>query len=126
MPGMDRRTGRMLDDMDHIAQSIETIMTTRIGERVMREWFGTPPNAILGQAMTQPEIMRWWTIIYAAITMFEPRFIPRGLTIEKAERTGKLQMVMQGEYRPFAHLNFRQSAVFIAVSASGVVVRKAG
>jgi uncharacterized protein len=125
MPGMNRDTGRIMDDMDHIGQSIQVILSTRLGERVMREWFGAPANRIIGENMTQPEIMRWWMVIYTALTLFEPRFVPRGLRVERAERSGNLEIVLLGEFRPYAHLTFQQAQFYIVVTSSGVVVRRA-
>lgn len=125
MSGMDARTGKMIPDMEHIAQSVETIFSTRTGERVMREYFGTPANGLLGENMTQAQIMRWWAIAWAALTIFEPRFVPRGLRVISATRQGGLEITVFGDFKPFAHLTFEQAALYVAVTSSGVVVRRA-
>lgn len=40
MAGMDRRTGKLLDGIDHLTQSVEDIITTRVDTRVLRRWYG--------------------------------------------------------------------------------------
>lgn len=42
MAGVDRRTGKVIGQADHIRQSIEVILTTPTGSRVMRRTFGFP------------------------------------------------------------------------------------
>lgn len=40
MAGMDRHTGRLLDGMDHLTQSVGDILTTRLDTRALRRWYG--------------------------------------------------------------------------------------
>lgn len=123
--GLNRETGKILTGIDHIAQSIEVILTTSVGSRVMREWFGVPPNAILGENMVQTIILRWWHVVSAALLIFEPRFVPRRLLVIRVERSGTLEMNILGDFKPYAHLGFEQAALYVAVNDSGVVVRRA-
>ena len=39
--GMNRTTGKVIDESEHISQSIKDILTTPIGTRVMRRPFGS-------------------------------------------------------------------------------------
>ncbi|MBK5910131.1 hypothetical protein CCR85_01310 [Rhodothalassium salexigens] len=39
--GMDRRTGQALDATRHVRQSVEDILTTPVGTRVMRRDYGS-------------------------------------------------------------------------------------
>ncbi|MCF6777599.1 GPW/gp25 family protein [Thiotrichales bacterium 19X7-9] len=41
MKGIDRFNGRVLDDIDHVKQSIEDILTTPIGSRVQLRTYGS-------------------------------------------------------------------------------------
>lgn len=49
MMGMDRRTGRAIDGADHLAQSIEDILTTPRATRVGRRDYGSDVPELLDQ-----------------------------------------------------------------------------
>lgn len=53
MPGMDRRTGKWIERPAHIRQSIEVILTTPVGTRVMRREFGF--DALDNEGRTKPD-----------------------------------------------------------------------
>jgi phage baseplate assembly protein W len=125
MAGMNRQTLRPLGGMDHVGQSLDVIFSTEPGTRVMREWFGSPGNKLLGNSLTRNEVSRWWSIIWAAITIFEPRFIPRRLGVKSATSAGGMEIEVAGDYRLYAHLGFEQAALYIAITSDGVVVRRA-
>lgn len=107
--GMDRRTGAVLSDWPHVAQSIEVILTTRIGERMFRRVFGSQVPKLLGDPLTSPTIVRFFAAVIAAIELWEPRFRVRSIDVidgNSAERlrTGRLALKIRGEYRPRGHL----------------------
>lgn len=110
MAGIDRRTLRVLDGWPHVVQSIEVILTTRIGARVMRRTFGSAVPGLLGRPLTPRTILRYATAIIVALELWEPRFRIRQVTFPTPSnnpdslRLGKLRIVMLGEYRPRAHL----------------------
>ncbi|MDR6163059.1 GPW/gp25 family protein [Pseudomonas fluorescens] len=71
---MNRETGAALDLVEHIAQSITDILTTRIGTRVMRREYGSLLPELVDQpfndftrlqvyAATVMALMRWETRI---------------------------------------------------------------
>ena len=74
MPDLDMFTGADIDGFEHVEQSIEVILTTRLEERVEREWFGNPGTRLLGENATAGTILRWFTIVYMLIELHEPRF----------------------------------------------------
>jgi len=107
--GMDRRTGAVLSDWPHVAQSIEVILTTRIGERMFRRVFGSQVPKLLGEPLTSPTIVRFFAAVIAAIELWEPRFRVRSIDVidgNSAERlrSGRLALKIRGEYRPRGHL----------------------
>lgn len=110
MTGMDRRTGRSLGGWDHVVQSLEVIFSTRIGERVMRRSFGSDVPALLGEPLSEPTALRFFTAIIVAIELWEPRYRVRQVAIEPAQnspealRAGRLRLAIIGEYRPRGHL----------------------
>lgn len=64
-PGMNAATGRQLDDMAHIRQSVRDILTTPIGTRVMRRDYGS----LLPLLVDQPLNGATRLLVYAAIVM---------------------------------------------------------
>lgn len=108
MAGLDRATLQPLSGFAEVVQSIDTILTTGIGERVMRRWFGSTGAAILGKLLTPRTVLVFMTVIAAAIDLFEPRFkvvrlIP-GNNSPETVLLGAFSFVIEGEYRPRAHL----------------------
>lgn len=72
MSGMNAASGRTLDDLPHIRQSIRDILTTPIGSRVMRRDYGSmlpelidhpghPANQLRLMAATVMAVARWET-----------------------------------------------------------------
>lgn len=106
--GIDMRTGRPLSGWPHVAQSIEVILTTRIGDRVMRRVFGSLVPRLLGEPLSSPTIVRFFAAVIAAIDLWEPRFRVRAIDVVDAApeslRGGRLALRIRGEYRPRGHL----------------------
>lgn len=104
--GVDRATGRALSGWPHVAQSLGVIFTTSFGTRVMRRWFGSLIPNMLGENLTPPTLLRFFTALYAALE-FEPRFALTRIRILSAAdelRTGRLRLELEGQYRPRGHL----------------------
>lgn len=125
MYGIDAQTGKPLSGLPHVMQSIEKIFTTWLSQRAMREWFGTPANIILGKNMTDATILEWWTIVWVALELFEPRFRAVMLEVPEADRLGRIAFILHGEYRPYAHRDWVQAKLYIAINDDGVAVRDA-
>lgn len=111
---MDRRTGAVLSGWPHVVQSIEVILTTRFGERVMRRVFGSQVPGLLGEPLTGPTVVRFFAAVATAIELWEPRFRVRTIELLGTEaaggnsaervRSGRLALKIRGEYRPRGHL----------------------
>ncbi|TVR06630.1 MAG: baseplate assembly protein [Salinarimonadaceae bacterium] len=125
MAGLDARTGQILDGLPHVIQSIEKILTTRLGERVMREWVGSPGTRLLGELLTDRTIMRWWMVTWISIEIFEPRFRKARLQVPDATRLGEAGMVITGEIRPYAHLDWQQARLYVSLDDDGISIREA-
>ena len=110
MQGIDRITGRALGGFDHLIQSIEVILTTRIGERVMRRTFGSHVPRLLGEKLITPVVLNFFTAIVIAIEIWEPRYDV--ISVKTASdsgaadraRLGRLGVTIRGNYMPRGHL----------------------
>jgi hypothetical protein len=125
MADIDARTGEVLQGFAEVEQSLEKILTTAQGERVMREWFGNPGLRLLGENMTPETVLLWYTIVWTLVELFEPRFKIRRFETNEATRLGELDATMVGDYRPYAHLDWQQAAFFVSV-VDGVVRVRSG
>ena len=101
---MDAGTGANISGWSHVLQSIEDFMTTRFGERIMREFYGSMIPAFLGENLNTQTVVPFFTAIAAAVEQWEPRFRIIQIVPESVGRDGRLQVHMEGEYRPRALL----------------------
>jgi phage baseplate assembly protein W len=106
--GINRHTGAVLTDFDHVRQSLGVILTTRLGSRVMRRTFGSAVPALLGQPLTPGDLMRWYMAIVIAVELWEPRFSVTSLSYPANANSptqlgqGQFGVTIRGDYRPNA------------------------
>lgn len=120
--GMDAETGRTLTGWSHVEQSVKRIFFTRIGERLMREWFGSYVPSALGQPLTEETIMRMIATIAAALELWEPRVRLVDVSPAADPRVGAATLILQMAYRPRAlqgDLSEEASPLRIALSLAG-------
>jgi phage baseplate assembly protein W len=107
MVGIDRRTGRVIGNLASAYQGVEVVLTTRIGERLMRREFGAGIAELLGRLMTPPLFVAFQTLIATAIDLWEPRFAVRRVlvtgTVDQV-RTGRAGFKIEADYLPRGHL----------------------
>lgn len=108
MAGIDRHTGKPLDGFPHAVQSVNVILTTRLGERVMRRHFGSSAATLLGRLLTAERISQFFAVYCVAIDLWEPRLsvvrvIPFAATVDDV-RLGRFGFAVDVEYRPRGHL----------------------
>lgn len=107
MAGLSRHTGKPIGNLESAYQGVETVLTTRLGERVMRREFGAGIVEILGRAVTPALFLAWQQLLGTAIDLWEPRFKIRTIEVAggtEAVRKGHLKVRIAADYRPFAHL----------------------
>jgi phage baseplate assembly protein W len=101
--GFDRRSGRLLTDWAHVQQSIEVILTTPIGSRVMRRDFGSELPDLVDRKMTPRLVLALYAAAAVAIRRWEPRFRLTRAGVTEAGATGRLGLVLYGTYFPRGH-----------------------
>ncbi|ROO27875.1 GPW/gp25 family protein [Salinisphaera orenii] len=70
---MDKHTGRAIDGIDHIQQSIGDILTTRIGTRVERRAYGSDLPRLIDDPVDQRFRVEAYAAVAGAIRRWEPR-----------------------------------------------------
>lgn len=125
MAGVDATTGKPLDGFAHVLQSLDKILNTPQGARVMREWLGNPGLKLLGENMTEDTILLWFNTVYMLIELFEPRLRVIGFSVDDLDRAGFADFTMDVEYRPYAHLGWQQAKLFVSVDGKTVSLKQA-
>ena len=99
MRGMNRNTGKALDGLDHLRQSIGDIFSTRIGTRVMRRDYGSDLPNLIDRPVNEDLAVDCYVAIAEALTKWEPRLI-----VQQAAMTpmgdGVIEFSLTGTYLP--------------------------
>jgi phage baseplate assembly protein W len=122
MAGVDQVTGGVLEGWDHVQQSLGVIFSTRQGDRVMREWFGNPGLKLLGKPQNEPTVLMWFNIMWMLTELFEPRFKIIQFEVNDLSQLGFGNFTLNGEYRPYAHLDWVQARAFVSVNGTTVTL----
>jgi phage baseplate assembly protein W len=122
MAGVNANTGEVLDGFDHVQQSLSKIFSTPQGQRVMREWFGNPGLKVLGRNQTEETILLFFNVISMLIDLFEPRFRIIQFDLNDITRLGETAITANGEYRPYAQLDWVQSKSFLSINGTTVTL----
>ncbi|KAA8734915.1 baseplate assembly protein [Acinetobacter qingfengensis] len=80
---MSRFNGRILAELEHIKQSIQDILTTPLGSRIMRRDYGSIIADLIDQPVTDVLILKLYSAIYTPITRWEDRIIIEQITISE-------------------------------------------
>jgi phage baseplate assembly protein W len=95
---MNRRTGRRIDLLDHIAQSVADIVTTPLGSRVMRRDYGCLLPLLLDQPDNAATQIRLTAAVAGALMRWEPRVRLTRLGIGRdPERPGYAELQLRGQ-----------------------------
>ncbi|QBQ12815.1 MULTISPECIES: GPW/gp25 family protein [unclassified Pseudomonas] len=70
---MNRETGAAIDELDHIAQCLTDILTTRIGTRVMRREYGSLLPELVDHPFNDVTRLRVYSGAVIALMRWEPR-----------------------------------------------------
>lgn len=99
MSGMNATTGRRLDDMAHLRQSIGDILTTPLGSRVMRREYGSAIFQLIDQPDSPTNRLRLYAATADALARWEPRLAVSRVSMNVTE-DGQAEIDLEGEYRP--------------------------
>lgn len=73
---MNRHTGRRIEGMEHLRQSVADILSTPIGSRVMRRDYGSLVPALLDQPDNNATQARLRAAVASALMRWEPLHPP--------------------------------------------------
>ena len=96
MTGMDRRTGRALAGADHLAQSVEDILSTPIGTRIGRRGYGSDLPELLDQPMNALGTIRLYAATALALSRQEPRLRLSRVAVAAGSAAGAFALRLTG------------------------------
>lgn len=96
--GMSAATGRQLEGIEHIQQSVRDILTTPIGSRVMRRDYGSLLPELIDQPLNGATALRAYSATVVALMKWEPRIRVRQITrLAPADQPGSLILAMTAQ-----------------------------
>ncbi|MDA7086506.1 GPW/gp25 family protein [Pseudomonas sp. SA3-5] len=91
---MNRHTGRSITTLEHIAQSIGDILTTRIGSRVMRRQYGSQLVDLIDQPGNPATRLLCYAAIAMAVMRWEPRVRISRVQLSDASMAGQFELTL--------------------------------
>ena len=98
MIGVNQITGKHLDGMEHLRQSITDILRTPIGTRVMRRDYGSKIPDLIDAPMTQENVIEIYAEIGKALARWEPRVRLTNVRIVNNDDAGRTELELTGNY----------------------------
>jgi phage baseplate assembly protein W len=99
MIGTHAQTGRQLDGIDHLRQSIRDILTTPIGARVLRRPYGSRLPELIDNPYSQPTKLAIIAATAEAIMLWEERIELDQINLTSFH-PGKITLELIGRYLP--------------------------
>ncbi len=96
MSGLSATTARVLPEEQHLAQSINDILSTALGSRVMRREYGSDLPRLIDAPLNGETLVDLYAATAEAIDRWEPRFDLRRVEVADAV-AGKLSLTLTGE-----------------------------
>tara|TARA_B100001564_G_C20655965_1_gene679194 strand:- start:2248 stop:2586 length:339 start_codon:yes stop_codon:yes gene_type:complete len=100
MYGMNKTTGKPLEGLDHLKQSIIDILTTPVGSRVMRREYGSKLFELVDTPTTEDFAIQLYAATAEALQEWEHRFRLENVKIESISDNGKVTLSLRGIYLP--------------------------
>ena len=96
MIGIDAATGKRLEGVAHLKQSIRDILTTRIGTRVMRRDYGSRLPELVDNPMGELLKTELFAATAEALSRWEPRLRLDRVYIQSASEEGEIVLAVEG------------------------------
>jgi uncharacterized protein len=101
---MDRYTGKAINDLDHLHQSVEDILTTRLGTRVMRRDYGSRLPDYIDYPMNRDTVALIYAAVVEALDIWEPRLLIDRVIVNSRTKAdieeGKFDFTIEAFYIP--------------------------
>ncbi|KAG8290539.1 MAG: GPW/gp25 family protein [Wolbachia endosymbiont of Homalodisca vitripennis] len=99
MKGMDAKTGKALEGIEHLKQSIIDMLTTPIGSRIMRREYGARLFELVDKPINRDFTLEIYAAVAEALEKWEKRFKLEKVKIAEVKE-GKVTLDLEGLYVP--------------------------
>ena len=99
MKGMNANTGKELDGVEHLKQSIIDILTTPINSRIMRREYGSRLLELVDKPVNKEFTLEVYAAVAEALQKWETRFKLEKVKITEVKE-GKVTLSLEGIYLP--------------------------
>ncbi|WP_265031288.1 MULTISPECIES: GPW/gp25 family protein [unclassified Wolbachia] len=99
MRGMNASTGKELEGLNHLKQSIVDILTTPIGSRIMRRNYGSRLLELIDRPINRDFTLEIYAATAEALEKWETRFKLEKVKITEVKE-GKVTISLDGIYLP--------------------------
>ena len=96
---MNANTGKELDGVEHLKQSIIDILTTPIGSRIMRRNYGSKLFELVDKPINRDFTLEIYAATAEALEKWEKRFKVEKVKITEVKE-GKVTLSLEGTYLP--------------------------
>ena len=114
MTGMSRLNGKLLNEFDHLKQSIVDILTTPIGSRVMRRDYGSRLFELIDMPLNDYLKVQIYKYTAEALAKWEPRFKCSKVSVESIEN-GKINLLLEGKTESTANSSLGVISLMVSV-----------
>jgi phage baseplate assembly protein W len=97
MRGMSRTTGKYLDDLEHLKQSIVDILTTPVGSRVMRREYGSNLFYLVDKPVNREFLQQIYAAVAESLERWEPRLSLKKIIVDEI-KDGRITLSLSGIY----------------------------
>lgn len=99
MRGMNGSTGKWVEDLAHLRQSVRDILTTPIGSRVMLREYGSDLFRMIDRPVNAELALDIYAAVIEALWRWEPRLEVERVALATAE-AGRIAIDIDGRYKP--------------------------
>lgn len=96
---MNKETGKELEGIEHLKQSIIDILTTPINSRIMRRDYGSRLFELVDKPINRDLTLEIYAAVAEALEKWEKRFKLEKVKITEVKE-GKVILVLEGIYLP--------------------------
>ncbi|MBA8757908.1 baseplate assembly protein W [Wolbachia pipientis] len=97
MRGMSNKTGKELEGIEHLKQSIIDILTTPIGSRIMRRNYGSRLLELVDRPINRDFTLEIYAAVAEALEKWERRFKLEKVKITEVKE-GRVTLDLEGVY----------------------------
>ena len=99
MIGMDARTGKPIGGLAHLRQSVQDILTTPVGSRIMRRDYGSTLFQLVDRPTTPELLAEIYAAAIDALAKWEPRLDVTAVSADASNpASGRLSINIEGRY----------------------------